>query len=249
MTGFRCYLAPLMVAAGLLLSAWPLAAPATTLQISPVMVDLQADENASGITLRNPGDSPLYGQVRVFRWEQVNGEDELTPTQDLIASPPLIQIAAQTDQLVRLVRAAPSPVATEQSFRILIDELPQPGAAPTNGVTIRLRYSVPVFVEPPGAAGQPVLSWHLARTSEGWVMRVANTGTSRARIAAVQLVNGAGKVYVVNSGLLGYALVGRAGQWQVPLPPDADLGGGTVKVRAAVNSLPVEAVMTVEQPR
>ncbi|QDQ81100.1 fimbrial biogenesis chaperone [Paraburkholderia megapolitana] len=247
MIRFRRCLLPLLVAAGLLLSVWPLAAPAATLQISPVMVDMQAEESASGVTLRNPGDSLLYGQVRVFRWDQVNGEDTLTPTQDLIASPPLIQIAAQNDQLVRLVRVTPGAVATEQSFRILIDELPQPNAAPTNGVTIRLRYSVPVFIEPASAAGQPSLSWRLVRTGQGWVMHVANTGTKRAQIAAVQLVSGTGSAYVINKGLLGYALAGRAGQWQVLLPPNADLGG-TVRVRASVNSLPVEAVVTVEHP-
>lgn len=247
MVRFRRYLPPLLVAAGLWLSIWPLGAPAATLQISPVMVDLQADESASGVTLRNPGDSPLYGQVRVFRWDQVNGEDTLTPTQDLIASPPLIQIAAQTDQLIRLVRVTPGPVVTEQSFRILIDELPQPDTAPTNGVTIRLRYSVPVFIEPAGAVGQPGLSWSLVRTAQGWVMRVVNTGTRRAQIAAVQLVSGTGNAYVINKGLLGYALAGRAGQWQVPLSPNVDLGG-VVRVRASVNSLPVEAVVTVEHP-
>jgi fimbrial chaperone protein len=232
-----------------LLAVWlftaGLAAHAATLQISPVMVDLQSNENASGITLRNPGDSPLYGQVRVFRWDQSHGDDTLTPTQELMASPPLIQIAAQADQLVRLVRATPAPVTVEQSYRVLIDELPPPDTTPTNGVTIRLRYSVPIFVEPVGAAGQPILSWHLARDDHGWVLRVDNTGTKRAQIAAVQLVNGAGKAYEVNKGLLGYALAGRTGQWHTPLAPDADLGG-TVKVRAAVNSLPVEAVVIVE---
>ena len=89
-----------------------LVAHAATLQISPVMVDLQSSDSASGIALRNPGDSALYGQVRVFRWEQSNGNDTLTPTQELMASPPLVRIAAQTDQLVRLVRATASPVPT-----------------------------------------------------------------------------------------------------------------------------------------
>jgi len=223
-----------------------LAAHAATLQISPVMIDLQSNESASGIALRNPGDSPLYGQVRVFRWDQSNGDDTLIPTQELMASPPLVQIAAQTDQLVRLVRATSAPVAVEQSYRVLIDELPRPDSTPTSGVTIRLRYSVPIFVEPAGGSGQPKLSWHLARDDHGWVLRVENTGTKRAQIAAVQLVNGAGKAYEINKGLLGYALAGRTGQWQMPLAPDADLGGA-VKVRAAVNSLPAQAVVTVDQ--
>lgn len=242
MAGLRHCLATLLLIIGTVASV----AHAATLQISPVMVELQSTENASGITLRNPGDQALYGQVRVFRWDQANGDDTLTPTQDLIASPPLIQIAAQADQLVRLVRAIPAPVAREQSFRLLIDELPQPDATPTNGVTIRLRYSVPVFVEPAGVVGQASLSWHLIQSGQGWVMRVDNTGTRHAQIAAVELVDGAGKTYKINRGLLGYALAGCARQWQVALPPEADLGG-KVKVRAAVNSLPVEAAVNVEQ--
>jgi fimbrial chaperone protein len=229
---------------GLLLFTAALAAQAATLQISPVMVDLQSNGSATGITLRNPGDRPLYGQVRVFRWDQSSHEDTLTPTQELVASPPLIQIGAQADQLVRLVRTTPAPVAAEQSYRILIDELPSPDAAPTSGVMIRLRYSVPVFVEPAGKAPQPVLSWHLVRTGNGWVLRVDNGGQKRAQIAAVQLVDSAGKI---NKGLLGYALAGSARQWPVPLPADADMRG-TVKVRAAVNSLPSEAAVTVGQP-
>jgi fimbrial chaperone protein len=230
-----------------LLCVVTLSAQAATLQISPVMVDLQSNESATGITLRNPGDRPLYGQVRVYRWDQSNRDDTLTPTQELVASPPLIQIAAQADQLVRLVRTTPAPVAAEQSYRILIDELPAPESTPTSGVMIRLRYSVPVFVEPAGKVAQPALSWHLTRDGEGWVLRVDNHGQRRAQIAAVQLVDSAGKVYEINKGLLGYALAGRTRQWTVPLPADADMRG-SVKVRAAVNSLPAEAAVTVGQP-
>lgn len=231
----------------LLLCAFTLGAQAATLQISPVMVDLQSSESATGITLRNPGDRPLYGQVRVYRWDQSKQDETLTPTQELVASPPLIQIAAQADQLVRLVRTTPAAVATEQSYRILIDELPAPDTAATSGVMIRLRYSVPVFVEPAGKATQPLLSWHLGHDGQGWVLRVDNTGQRRAQIAAVQLVDSAGKVYEINKGLLGYALAGRTHQWTVTLPADANMSGA-VKVRAAVNSLPAEATVTVGQP-
>jgi fimbrial chaperone protein len=40
---------------------------AAVLQISPVMVDFDPSAVATGVTLRNPGDVPLYGQVRIFR--------------------------------------------------------------------------------------------------------------------------------------------------------------------------------------
>ncbi|MEW6344373.1 MAG: molecular chaperone [Pseudomonadota bacterium] len=222
-----------------------LVARAATLQISPVTVDLPPDLNASGITLRNPGDSPLYGQVRVFRWDQSNGEDALTPTSELVASPPLIQIPARTDQLIRLVRAIPAPTDSEQSYRLLIDELPGPDQPVANGVTIRLRYSVPVFVEPVKPLGQPRLTWRLTHDEQGWTLHVVNDGAKRAQIAAVQILTASGKSYEINKGLLGYALAKRGRQWQVPLPADADLSG-TAKVRAMINSLPAESTVNVD---
>jgi fimbrial chaperone protein len=218
-------------------------ARAATLQISPVSVELPPGATASALTLRNPGDTPLYGQVRVFRWDQSIHDDVLTPTQDVIASPPLIQIPARTEQLIRLVRIAAAPVASEESFRVLIDELPAPDTPSANGVTIRLRYSVPVFIEPAASNAQPQLSWRLLHDAQGWHIVVGNTGTRRAQIAGVQLVTPDGKVYEINKGLLGYALAGRDRQWSVSLPPDAKLDG--LKVRAAVNASPTEAAVTV----
>jgi fimbrial chaperone protein len=220
-------------------------AQAATLQISPVMVDMTADANATGITLKNPGEKPLFGQVRVFRWDQADGEDTLTPTQDLVASPPLIQIAGHADQLVRLVRTNQAPSAAEQGYRVLIDELPEPDTAPTSGVTIRLRYSVPVFVEPAVDMGQPKLSWHLSRGTQSWMLRVDNTGRKRAQIAAVQLIDNAGNAYPINKGLLGYALAGRERHWPVALP-DNVAQNGPLKVRASVNSLPAEAAVKLD---
>ncbi|QGZ65998.1 fimbrial biogenesis chaperone [Paraburkholderia acidisoli] len=217
------------------------AAHAATLQISPVMVVLPKGANASGLTLRNSGDKPIYGQVRVFRWSQANGEDSLTPTQDVVASPPMIEIGAGGEQLVRLVRTAAAATGSEQSYRILIDELPEPDTTPANGVSIRLRYSVPVFIDPASEpTGEPNLSWRVRHTEAGWTLEVENTGRRRAQIAGVEIVNGAGNAYAINKGLLGYALAGCGRQWQLPLPAAADLNG-PLKVRAAVNSVQTEA--------
>lgn len=72
-------------------------APASgaTLQISPVTVEMAADNPAAGVTLSNPGARPIYGQVRTFRWTQEQGDDMLAPAPELVASPPLVQIGGQ----------------------------------------------------------------------------------------------------------------------------------------------------------
>ena len=146
----------------------------------------------------------------------------------------------QSEQLIRVERASRTPSGIEQSYRLLIDELPQPGEAPTNGVSIRLRYSIPVFVGS-AANGAPQLDWALLRSNGGWVLRVRNGG-ARAQLVSVELVTGDGHAYPLTRGLLGYALAGRTGQWSVPLPAGVTLGG-KVTVRAAVNSQPASAVV------
>jgi len=219
---------------------------AASLQISPVTVDMPANANAVGITLSNPGDQPLYGQVRVFRWGQDDRDDMLDPTQDVVASPPLIQVAPHSDQLVRLVRQSHGAVTAEQSFRVLIDEIPRPEAGAASGVTIRLRYSVPVFIHPDGPIGAPDLSWGLVRDGQGWVLRVTNAGHRHGQIGAVKLLVG-GKTLTLNQGLLGYVLAGHTQQWKVDLDPGV-VPQGPMTIRANINGQPSDASVAVLAP-
>lgn len=220
------------------------AAQAATLQISPVSVNFGPATNASGLTLINPSDAALYGQVRVFRWTQVNGDDQLSPTEDLIASPPLIQVGGKADQLVRLVRRQAAPAPVEQSYRLLIDELPGPEDTTGGGVTIRLRYSVPVFIEPALPNAQAVLTWHIVHAANHWVLSVMNTGVRHAQISGVTVYSADGTPYVVSKGLLGYALAGAGRSWQVDLPGNAAISDGS-KIHAMVNAVPSDATVAL----
>ena len=107
----------------------------------------------------------------------------MTPTDALAASPPLLQIGANAGQLIRLVRTAVDAPAAEESYRVLIDELPAPGTPVENGITIRLRYSVPVFVEPPGMPAPPRLAWRVERDAQGLRLAVDNRGGRRAQLS------------------------------------------------------------------
>lgn len=227
----------------LLLLGGPLAL-ASSLQISPVMVELQSGQQAAGVTLSNPGNQPLFGQVRVFRWNQTLEDDALEATDDVVASPPLIRIDGGAQQLVRLIVRG-GDVSVERSYRVLIDEIPGPDSATANGVTIRLRYSVPVFVEPAGPPRLPKLTWHLGRNAQGWLLRVSNTGEHRGQLSNVRIVTADGQVQPVTEGLLGYALAGKTRQWHIALKDDLDVRGA-LKVRANINAQPAEAELAVD---
>jgi fimbrial chaperone protein len=238
----------IVLAALVLTGSLPRESVAASLQVSPIVLELQAGETAAGLTLRNSGMQPLYGQVRIFRWDQIDGDDSLVSTTELVASPPLVELGPQSTQLVRLIRLASSPVASELSYRLLVDELPAPTEVLPHGVTIRLRYSVPVFIEPPGLPGEPKLVWRLTGSGEQRILRVENRGTRRAQVAAAEFLYGAAQRFEVSKGLLGYVLAGRSRQWPITLPTAVELQGD-VKARALVNSRSMEAAVDVQTNR
>ncbi|WP_343733292.1 fimbria/pilus periplasmic chaperone [Duganella sp.] len=232
MGGVRARIAGLVGSAML---AWP--AAAANLQISPVMINLRAGQGATGINMQNLGEAPVYGQVRVYQWEQKDGDDVLTPTQDVVASPPIIQIGPRSSQMIRLVRRSEQLPASELCYRVLIDEIPKDDNGPASGVDIRLRYSVPLFVLPADDRAAPALAWTVFRKDGFWTLRVRNSGTQRAQIGALELSNAAGQQFVIAPGLFGYVLAGRVREWRLPTPADADLNG-TLAVKANINARP-----------
>ncbi len=234
MTGARALLLAGLMAGWL---AGPVAA--ANLQISPVMIQLRAGQGATGINMQNLGEVAVYGQVRVYQWDQKDGDDVLTPTQDVVASPPIIQIGAKSSQIIRLVRRSEQLPASELTYRILIDEIPKDDG-PASGVDIRLRYSVPMFVLPADDRAAPALAWAVFKKDGVWMLRVRNSGTQRAQIGALELSNAAGKQFEIAAGLFGYVLAGKVREWRLPTSGDADLNG-TLAVKANINSRPTSA--------
>jgi fimbrial chaperone protein len=227
------------------------AASAASLQISPVMINLRRTQTATGISLQNDGDVPIYGQVRVFLWDQKGGDDVLTPTDELIASPPVMQIAPKSAQTIRLVRRSGAAPGPERQFRVLIDEVPTTAEA-REGVSIKLQYSVPVFIAATAPNVAPQLAWQFFKRDNAWYLRVTNTGTLHAQIGATTLATSDGKQYELSKGLLGYALAGRQREWRLALPPALALGG-VLGIRANINTRPDtasgEVVATPEPAR
>src|SRR6185312_2964094 len=218
-----------------LLASFLLASNAVTasgLQVAPVSLSLAPSKNADGLWLSNTGDGIVHAQVRVYHWTQQGGEEQLTPSRGLIISPPMMQLAIGDKQMVRVIRvgAPPSGVgAAEDAYRVTIDELPIDTQG-KKGLQFVLHYSVPVFVEPAGAAAvAPQLQWNLQRDGDHVVLQVANTGTGHAQLAQVSYVDNAGHRTEISGGLLGYVLPGATMHWTLKQPTAVFAGGGTLE--------------------
>ncbi len=221
------------------------AAGAVNLQVAPTQVALPAERNAEGLVLRNSGQQPVHAQIRVFRWTQADGQDRLQPTGDLAISPPMLELPAGGEQLVRVVRLGPPPAA-ETSYRLIVDELPleQPHDDARRSLRFVLRYSIPVFVAPRGA--QPVapsLRARLVDDAGARFLEIENLGNGHAQIADLRHVGNDGRNSDIAVGLSGYVLPQQRRRW--PLPAHAAGRGGSF--RARVNGEPDERILELDR--
>lgn len=221
---------------------------ASGLQVAPVSLTLKATQNADGLWLSNTGEKVVHAQVRVYHWTQEDDADRLAPTRGLVASPPMVELAAGERQLIRAIRlGAPPTGGAEEAYRLIIDELPvhDPGQ---KGLQYVLRYSVPVFVEPAGApASPPQLQWALRREGEKALLEVSNTGGMHAQIADVAYTDAAGRRTDIARGLLGYVLPGVHMRWAVRVPAAALSDGA--RWEAMINGKTDQSVTLAERPR
>lgn len=206
--------------------ATPCAAQAAALRVSPILIDA-GSENAAAVTLRNQDPRPMNAQVRVYRWTQRDGQDELTPTDDVVASPPILSVAPNEDYTIRLQRVADHEPAAEEAYRVVIDELPNPNRQRNGTVAIVLRYVVPAFYFPADTA-QPRLRWSLGQRGGHVVLIAENTGEKRAQIVDLGL-QGGGHTRTVVRGLAGYVLGHSIKEWALD---GAAMGPGRMTVVA-----------------
>jgi fimbrial chaperone protein len=229
--------------AALLLAGASLPAKAGTLQVEPVLLDVTAaSAAASTVTLHNAGTTPINAQVRVFRWSQTNGQEKLEPTDDVAASPPVLTIGPNGKNIVRIIRQSKQPIVGEESYRLLIDQLPDLSQQKNGAVNLLVRYSIPVFF---GARDKksPTLAWSVAVKGDKVTLSAHNTGDRRLRISALTLRDASGHRISLGAGLAGYALGQSTKMWVVPSRGFA--AHGSASVSAQSDGGPIQAVASV----
>ncbi len=219
---------------------WASPAVASSLQVAPTSLSLKAERKADGLWLINAGGNPLRAQLRIYRWEQVNGEDQLLPTTDLLVSPPMVRLPGGTRQLVRVIRLTPPPTDTEASYRVIVDELPAPAADESGkrtGLQFVMRYSLPVFVQPPAGihnGARPFLRVEIVREGDSPQLEIGNEGSAHAHLSDLVFVDATGQRHTLREGLAGYVLPSQRKRWSLP-PALKSMHVSTGSFKARVN--------------
>ena len=203
-----------------IVSLYSLSSLAASLQVAPISVAFSPQEKAKEIWLTNTSERPTRAQTRVLIWSQVAGQDQVNPTRDLVASPSITEIKAGEQQLIRIIRIAPQNTAVEQTYRLLIDELPSSGQADAQtGLQLLLQYSIPVFIQPTDSIamrnGLTLLN-QVNFQYQNQQLIVKNNAKSHIRISELSYINPNGERIPLINGLVGYALAGQSMRWDIP---------------------------------
>lgn len=204
------------------------AAPAAggSFGITPTRVTLPPSGGAEVVTLENRGDGRTLVEVQAYRWDDDTTVEQLEPTGDILAVPPIFELDPGGSQIIRLALRRPVPPGREQTYRLVLTEVPDETG--TSGVTFALRLNLPVFVTPPGAEPRP--RWSIRRGAEGDELVIANDGSAHLHLRSVELYADAARAPVFVSDSSAYVLAGQERGFPLPTP-----ARGPLVVRAQTN--------------
>ncbi|MDR3741347.1 MAG: fimbria/pilus periplasmic chaperone [Terracidiphilus sp.] len=207
-----------------------LAAPVSgqMLSVLPVNVFLQPGEHTATLSVTNTSSKPTSIQIRSYEWSQSTGEDQLTPTDAVLASPPLVTIAPAATQVVRLVLRRPVQ-QSEATYRILLDQIP--GPAEPGVVQMVLRLSIPVFALPASRVA-PALHAHVEFSEGKWCLVAVNSGQSHEALRELNVVTRSGQKLAADPRVSPYVLAGATRRWVLDAAPDALHIGDPLKLMA-----------------
>lgn len=195
---------------------------AATFSVSPIRVELDAHHRTDILTINNSGDEPLRMQIRSMHWSMAaDGQWQLTPSDDLIVTPELLEIAPGHNAQLR-VGSLLDAGASEASYRLLLDELPDLSdskSAHPPEIKVLTQVSLPVFVEPAQATRLPALS--SAAIEHGvLVVGIHDRGTRRLdpQSVKVTVTDRTGHVLSQHDQIANYVLPGSTWFMRMKLP-------------------------------
>ena len=216
---------------GLLLTYFVTAAGAGVFSVTPVRIYMTPKDRAIAVTITNEGDEELVMQADLFLWKQKpGGQEDLTLTEDMFLSPPIIKLAPKSRQVVRLARLSNARPTEQLTYRMIVREIPEARPAKQDmQVQIALAFSMPVFITPPGAKAK--LDCTVERVSADTVKTTCeNTGTGYSHPTSLLLTRNTGeKIASQESG--GYILPGIKRSFELK-PAQGNIPGGKAKLAA-----------------
>lgn len=191
---------------------------AASLRISPTVVEFKDTQSSQSLSVYNQSAEPTRLQARIFQWKQENGKDVLLPSSDLVVSPPIMTLNQATSYNYRIVRLNKAPIQGQESYRLILDELPKPAdpQKANEGLNLLLRLSLPIFITQP--TSKVDLNWKITQDLGQTYVSIQNAGNRTAYLSDLQLIDLETKEeYNISMNTLsGYILGAQKKDYSVP---------------------------------
>lgn len=151
---------------------------------------------------------------------------------------------ARQNYTVRVVRTAGRPVAKEEAYRLVIDELPKPQQR-SGTIALVLRHIVPVFFASRQSTPAEI-AWSVSSQGRHLTLSAANHGDTRLRLASVSIRDASGKLLGASKGLVGYSLGRASMRWTLPASGQPPRPGSKVTISGSGENGPFNATAPVQ---
>ena len=203
------------------LSLTAAAAHASSFSVAPIRVEVDRAHLTGVLTLRNDGDTSVVVQVTTVAWSQdaATGEDHYEESRDILATPPVFEVPAHGDQIVRVAMRRDADPATELPYRVYFEEVPQARTTTFNGLNVALRIGLPAFIAP-SAPNNVQVDWDAAWQPDGTLrLSATNHGNVHLQVTDFDVLFGTASSHIAGSR---YLLPGTRASWTVTPPAGID---------------------------
>ncbi|MET0356484.1 MAG: fimbria/pilus periplasmic chaperone, partial [Cellvibrio sp.] len=211
----------------LLITFIPLAT-ASSLGVWPINPRIDSPASSTLIWVKNNNkNAPIVLQARVFLWKQNNNSDQFEAQDELVISPPIIEVKPDAQQIFRVMnrKGVVNNIISEKSYRILIDEVPKEDSTEGSQLRFQMRYSLPLFVgRPEGHTNKSLpdilklmatdLRYRIIQDPSP-AIEITNKSPFHARVSNLGIYGPhlTEKKIIISKGLLGYILPNSVRRW------------------------------------
>lgn len=237
----RFHLAGMPAAFFLALLAAMAPAMATEFSVSPIRVELKPGALTETITVTNHAASRLRVSVKLMQWSQdAAGTDRYQESNELVYFPRQLELPPNSKRLVRVGLKNPA-AGVERTYRLFIEEEPEPLPAGHPQVALYFRFGVPVFLPPAAPRTQfEVLEPSIARGK--LAIPVRNSGNHHVRLEKITISDGQGYTQEVAGW---YSLPGTQRTYLADIPAEVCRKATSLSIAAEGSGVQIARTLDV----
>ncbi len=217
-------------------------------RVAPIMLDFDKGARTGSVTVYNEGTEKLSIQMKAMEWSQdANGKDNYSDTRDIIFFPKIMTLEKGENKIIRAGIRIPA-TAKEKTFRLFIEEIPEPKKKEGSTVAIAIRFGVPIFAKPlreelRGEIGKTGM------TNGKLSFVVGNTGNIHFRITSISASEKDAKGNTLFSKELDgwYLLNGASRTYTADIPKEKCIPGATLEIAVKADGLNLSKCLNLDK--